>query len=78
MADIERRTISLPAEHAAFIDRLVASGGYASASEVVHAGLLADRREGGSRCRFCLPCPDRESLPKHGPLPGAGMSPRRY
>jgi antitoxin ParD1/3/4 len=41
MADIEKRTISLPAEHAAFIDRLVASGAYAAASEVVHAGLLA-------------------------------------
>jgi antitoxin ParD1/3/4 len=41
MANIEKRTISLPEEHAAFIDQLVASGAYASASEVVRAGLRA-------------------------------------
>jgi len=41
MANIEKRTISLPAEHAAFIDAKVASGDYASASEVVRAGLRA-------------------------------------
>lgn len=37
----ERRTISLPPEHAAFIDAKVASGDYGSASEVVRAGLRA-------------------------------------
>lgn len=41
MSTIEKRTVSLPAEHAAFIDAQVASGAYASASEVVRAGLRA-------------------------------------
>ena len=40
-SSIEKRTISLPAEQASYIDALVASGGYASASEVVRAGLRA-------------------------------------
>lgn len=43
MGAIEKRTISLPAEHAAFIDAKVAAGDYASASEVVRAGLRALR-----------------------------------
>jgi len=41
MSTVEKRTISLPAEHAAFIDAQVASGAFASASEVVRAGLRA-------------------------------------
>lgn len=41
MPAVEKRTVSLPEEHAAFIDRMVASGAYASASEVVRAGLRA-------------------------------------
>jgi antitoxin ParD1/3/4 len=41
MSTIEKRTISLPREHAAFIDAKVASGAYASASEVVRAALRA-------------------------------------
>lgn len=41
MAPIAKRTFSLPAEHAKFIDRKVASGTYASGSEVVRAGLRA-------------------------------------
>ena len=41
MSTTEKRTISLPGEHAAFIDAKVASGDYASTSEVVRAGLRA-------------------------------------
>ena len=41
MSTVEKRTFSLPAEHAAFIDEKVASGAYASGSEVVRAGLRA-------------------------------------
>jgi antitoxin ParD1/3/4 len=41
MSNAEKRTFSLPAEHAAFLDSKVASGAYASASEVVRAGLRA-------------------------------------
>ena len=41
MSTIEKRTVSLPPEHAAYIDRMVASGAFASASEVVRAGLRA-------------------------------------
>ena len=41
MSNVEKRTVSLPSEHAAYIDGLVASGLYGSASEVVRAGLRA-------------------------------------
>jgi antitoxin ParD1/3/4 len=41
MSKIENRTISFSAEQAAFIDAKVASGEYASVSEVVSAGLRA-------------------------------------
>lgn len=37
----EKRTVSLPAEQGRYIDGLVESGTYASASEVVRAGLRA-------------------------------------
>jgi antitoxin ParD1/3/4 len=41
MSTVQKRTFSLPAEQAAFIDARVASGAFASASEVVRAGLRA-------------------------------------
>lgn len=41
MSTVEKRTISLPADQARYMDELVAAGGYASASEVVRAGLRA-------------------------------------
>lgn len=41
MTGISKRTVSLPEEHAVYIDRMVASGAFASASEVVRAGLRA-------------------------------------
>jgi antitoxin ParD1/3/4 len=41
MSTTEKRTISLPADQAAFIDAKVRAGDYASVSEVVRAGLRA-------------------------------------
>ena len=41
MAAAEKRTFSLPSEQAVYIDRLVASGTYATSSEVIRAGLRA-------------------------------------
>ena len=37
----EKRTVSLPTEQGLYIDKLVKAGAYASASEVVRAGLRA-------------------------------------
>lgn len=41
MPTIQKRTFSLSEEQSQFIDDLVAKGGYASASEVVRAGVRA-------------------------------------
>ncbi|MBZ8133643.1 type II toxin-antitoxin system ParD family antitoxin [Afifella sp. IM 167] len=44
MPGIQKRTISLRAEHAAWVDELVARGDYSSVSEVVREGLRALRQ----------------------------------
>lgn len=41
MAKISKRTFSLPTEQTRYIDAKVSSGAYASASEVIRAGLRA-------------------------------------
>ena len=41
MPKVAKRTFSLPAEQAAYIDSKVEGGAYTSASEVVRAGLRA-------------------------------------
>lgn len=41
MSTVAKRTVSLPEEQSAFIDAKVVAGDYASASEVVRAGLRA-------------------------------------
>jgi len=43
MPGARKRTFSLPAEQANYIDAMVASGAFASGSEVVRAGLRALR-----------------------------------
>ena len=41
MGAVQKRTFSLPAEQADYIDSLVSSGAYATSSEVIRAGLRA-------------------------------------
>lgn len=41
MTSLKKREFMLPAEQASYIDKLVASGTYATDSEVVRAGLAA-------------------------------------
>ena len=48
MPSPEKRTFSLPTEQAGYIDALVASGVYASGSEVVRAGLRALQERDGA------------------------------
>ena len=48
MDSAEKLTISLPEEQVAFIDALVASGVYASAAEVIRAGIRALQERDGA------------------------------
>jgi antitoxin ParD1/3/4 len=41
MSAVQKRTFSLPGEQADYVDGLVETGAYASASEVIRAGLRA-------------------------------------
>lgn len=41
MPTVEKRAVSLPADHARYVEELVATSGYASATAVVRAGLRA-------------------------------------
>jgi antitoxin ParD1/3/4 len=54
MSATQKRTISLPQEQAGYIDDLVSSGGYASASEVVRAGLRALQERNAAVERWLL------------------------
>ena len=44
----EKRSFTLPTEQTSYIDQLVASGTYASASEVVRAGIRALQERDGA------------------------------
>jgi antitoxin ParD1/3/4 len=70
----QKRTFSLPAEQASYIDDLVSSGAYASASEVVRAGLIALQERDGVVKRWLR----EEVVPVYDAMqsdPGRGKSP---
>lgn len=54
MPHATKRTFSLPREHSAFIDQQVESGVYASASEVVRAGLRALQERDAAVARWLV------------------------
>ena len=76
MGEILKRTFSLPAEQAKFIDAQVASGTYASASEVVRAGLRALQERDAAVERWLR----EEVVPVYDAMkadPGLGRSPEQ-
>ncbi len=52
MPSPDKRTISLLAEQASYIDALVASGAYATASEILRAGLRALKERDAAAARW--------------------------
>lgn len=64
MSRVAKRTFSLPVEHVAFIDEQVASGSFASASEVVRAGLRALQERDAAVERWLLAevAPDYDAM----------------
>jgi antitoxin ParD1/3/4 len=73
MPGIEKRTVSLPAAQASYIDALVEAGTYASASEVVRAGLRALQERDAAIERWLRD----EVAPTYDPMqadPGRGLS----
>ena len=73
MSTTEKRTISLPAEQASFIDAKVQSGEYASASEVVRAGLRALKERDGAVERW-LQADVAETFDRMRAEPARGVS----
>ena len=74
MSATEKRTFSLPAEQAAFIDQLVRSGTYATSSEVIRAGLRALQERDAAVERWLR----EEVAPTYDAwkaIPGKGISP---
>jgi antitoxin ParD1/3/4 len=76
MALVEKRTVSLSVGQASFIDAKVAGGGYASASEVVRAGLraLQERDEAVDRWLRDEVAPVYDAMQAD---PGRGRSPEQ-
>jgi len=71
MSTVAKRTFSLPKEHADFIDAKVASGDYASGSEVIREGLRALQARDAAIERWL-----REEVVPTASASGAGYSDR--
>src|SRR5579871_2818644 len=76
MSKISKRTFSLPAKQAAYIDSKVDDGAYASASEVVRAGLRALQERDAAFERWL----QEEAVPTYDAMkadPGRGIPARK-